>query len=327
MNLYDPGIRFILWLQSLGNWLAYPMQFFSFLGYEQFYLLIAPALYWCVNAELGLRFGLFLMVSANINGLAKLAFHGPRPYWVDQRVRALGIESSFGIPSGHAQNAVVVWSTLAGDLRRRWAWILVGLLIFFIGFSRLVLGVHFPHDVLAGWLIGAILIYVLIQLEPRVKAWISQSSLSIQILVTLIVSLAFILAGLMINSSWGSWTLPVEWVNNSHLARPEADPLDPTSFSEIVSNAGVFLGLAFGALLIRRKGGFSTIGLAWVKVARYFLGVAGVVVLWMGLGAVFPGGQDVLAFTLRFIRYALIGTWITYLAPLLFIRLKLATTA
>jgi len=61
-------------LQGLGTWLLTPMQFFSLLGTAPFYLFIAPALLWCLDAGLGLRIGLGLAVSASLNAILKLAF-------------------------------------------------------------------------------------------------------------------------------------------------------------------------------------------------------------------------------------------------------------
>jgi len=44
--LIENGIAFIIAFQSLaGSWLIAPMQFFSFLGNEEFFLLILPLIY------------------------------------------------------------------------------------------------------------------------------------------------------------------------------------------------------------------------------------------------------------------------------------------
>jgi hypothetical protein len=39
---------------------------------------------------------------------------------------------------------------------------------------------------------------------------------------------------------------------------------------------------------------------------------------------VLPVGDDVLAQSLRFVRYALVGLWVAYLAPWIFVKLRLA---
>lgn len=72
-------------------------------------------------------------------------------------------ESGFSFPSGHAANSLVVLGTVAwlvGLLTahrtaRATAWVAAGILTAAVGVSRVYLGVHYPSDVLAGWLLGA----------------------------------------------------------------------------------------------------------------------------------------------------------------------------
>jgi undecaprenyl-diphosphatase len=93
-----------------------------------------------------------------LNGVLKLGFNRPRPSIFVPSVNT--VSSSF--PSGHAMNATIVYMTvgyLAARLhKRKWArWLLIAsvfVVIVLICFSRLYLGVHYPSDVLAGFLIG-----------------------------------------------------------------------------------------------------------------------------------------------------------------------------
>jgi membrane-associated phospholipid phosphatase len=113
-------------IQGLGDWLIVPMKFFSFLGVEEFYLVALPFLYRCVDSGLGLRVGVMMLFSSGLNPILKIPFHGPRPYWVSTVIKPLWAETSFGMPSGHAQQAVAVWGFTAGSLRRTWAWVSAG---------------------------------------------------------------------------------------------------------------------------------------------------------------------------------------------------------
>src|SRR3972149_4161143 len=99
--------------QQLGG-LAAVMRAFAFLGQEEFFLFALPVVYWCVDAGTGGRLGGLLVLGNSVNVLLKLAFHLPRPYWLDSRVQALATETSYGLPSGHAQNAVSIWFFFAG---------------------------------------------------------------------------------------------------------------------------------------------------------------------------------------------------------------------
>lgn len=311
-----------VFLQSLGEWLKAPMQLFSFLGQEEFYLLVLPVLYWCVDAGLGLRVGLMLMVSGGFNALFKLAFHMPRPYWINRQVQAWGVESSFGLPSGHAMNAVAVWGTVAAFLRKGWGWVIAIVLMVLIGFSRLVLGVHFWIDVLTGWLAGTILLLMYLWLEKSALPWLREQKASYLILLGGALSMGIMIAGGVILLMNAGWQIPGEWIDNAILASGEAPtPLDSASF---ISTSGALLGLAVGAVWLREKGWFQAEGTLLEKILRYVIGAVGVFILWYGLGKVFPRTEDVSGIFLRYFRYALVGLWIAYGAPAVFWQLKIA---
>ena len=60
-----------------------------------------------------------LLISAGLNEWVKDLFKLPRPFWIDPKL-GLSVETSYGLPSGHAQNAVVLWGYLAAVGRGRW---------------------------------------------------------------------------------------------------------------------------------------------------------------------------------------------------------------
>jgi membrane-associated phospholipid phosphatase len=325
-GLYTSGLQIIAWIQALGAWLTPIMKLFTFLGNEQFYLLVAPAILWCIDATLGLRLGLFLMINGMVNAALKVAFHGPRPYWYTSQAKVLGAaENSFGAPSGHAQNSVVVWGTLADWIKTRAAWIIAILLMFLIGISRIYLAVHFPHDVLLGWIFGIVLLWVMLKLEKPVVRWLKQYKAGIQLMVIFLFSLFLILLVVLAQLTLNGWSLPVEWINNAHLAFADEPVINPLSFHNFLTSTGAFLGLAAGWIWISGLGGYTTRD-AWYKlVLRYLLGVVGVLILYVGLGSIFSDTETFISYAWRYIRYALIGFWISGFAPWIFIKLKLAS--
>jgi membrane-associated phospholipid phosphatase len=325
--ILDTGIILILYLQNIGDWLTPAMGVFTALGYQQFYVLFLLVIYWCVNASLGIRIGLLLFFSGAINHLFKVAFHGPRPYWYDPRVRPLSVETTFGVPSGHAQNAVVLWGVIASKLRMKWAWAGAITLIFFISLSRLYLGVHFPSDVLVGWFLGLGLLAAFVSWENRLAVWAKSQSRKKQVWLAFSGSLLMLLFGSLTRSLLGDWTIPEVWVEGAQLAAPEADPLAPLRFSELVAGAGAFLGLALGAVLVHSRGGFSAEGSLGLRLARLPLGLSVALLLFFGIEALLPESGPLLSPVLLYLHYGLAGFWIAGLAPLLFIRLGLAGRA
>jgi len=185
--LIQNGINWVVALQSLGSWLELPMQFFTFLGQENFFFLVLPLIYWSVDAQLGLRVALILVTSNYLNSIIKLLFATPRPYWVSSRVEPHSIEHSFGTPSGHAQNAAALWGIMAVGVNKRWAWITAIALALFIGFSRVYLGMHFVHDVIIGWLIGYAILFLFIKFWDPIETWLKTKTFAQQVMIAFII--------------------------------------------------------------------------------------------------------------------------------------------
>jgi membrane-associated phospholipid phosphatase len=321
--LWEVGVNLVIAVQSLGDWLAAPMRFFSFLGDEEFFLLILPALYWSVDAGLGLRVGVVLLLSGAVNDALKLSMYGPRPYWYSLDVRAWTAETSFGVPSGHAQIATSVWGMLAAYINRRWVWGVVVFIIFMIGISRLYMGVHFPHDVLLGWLVGALVLWGLLDAWQPVSVWVKEFSLWRQVALAFGFSMLLVLASTIPFLAAQNWEMPAAWMNNVVAAGIEELP-HPITLNGIMTISGTLFGLFAGLAWMNTRGGFSAEGTVSRRILRYALGILGIGIIWFGLGAVFPRGEEILAYILRFGRYALVGAWVSAGAPWLFIKLKLA---
>jgi len=319
--LIQSGIDFVVFIQGLGNWLEGPMRFFTFLGSAEFFFLAFPALYWSIDSALGLRVAYMLMANSALIDLSKLALAGPRPYWVSDRVMAFAGETSFGVPSGHAGRAVALWGTLATHLRKGWAWVTALVLIFFIGFSRIYLGVHFLHDVLLGWTLGALLLWLLTTQWGRLSAWLRGQSFCGQAGLALAVSLAYPLIAALIVQAHAGYELDPAWIPNILRAGPELP--EPLALGGVVSMGGLFFGFSLGLAWMEKQGGFRASGTLTKRVLRYVLGVLGVGILWFGLGQVLPHGEDLASQILRYLRYALTGAWVTGGAPWLFFRFSL----
>ena len=309
--------------QNLGSWLSTPMQWITFLGNEYFYILIMPVIYWCLDSSLGIRIGIMLLTSGIFNGTAKIFFKSPRPYWFSSQVKAYSSESSFGMPSGHAMNAMSVWGILAASIRKKSITIILAILIFLIGISRIFLGVHFTSDVLVGWLLGAILLFVFLRSEKKIIKWVDSLSFGRFVLIMFLITILVIAVNAFIIHANVDWQPSAVWLANAAALDPEGH-IDPLSLNGTITNAAVLFGFTAGAVWLNRKGSFKVGGSWWRIVVCFLIGIIGVLLLWAGLGEVFPDNADFLSYALRYLRYALTGVWIAAIAPLIFLKLGFA---
>jgi undecaprenyl-diphosphatase len=89
-----------------------------------------------------------------------------RPCYTLENVRLLipcGGKHSF--PSSHAANSMAVAITLAYFFRRYSAWLFA--VAFLVGYSRIVVGVHYPGDMLGGFVCGGLCAAVVLALYKK----------------------------------------------------------------------------------------------------------------------------------------------------------------
>ncbi len=315
--LFDIGIQLVQAIQTLSPMLDSIMKFLSFLGTIEFYLLVIPFIYWIVDSQLGFRLLLVLVGTDILGSAGKLLFHQPRPYWVGD-VRALSAESSYGIPSTHASNSLAVWGFLATTLRRNSLWVLSIALIFLIGLSRLYLGVHFPHDVLGGWLLGILAVYLYSRFEPGAVDWLRKQHTNKHIVLGFALSLLIILLGMLIRLVVAPYPDPPEWASYATNAR---------SLTHFFTLGGASFGAIAGFTLMWEHARFQVKGPALLQAGRYLLGIAGVLAIYLGLDilfSLFAADETIPGYILRYIRYAAVAFWALFGAPWAFIKVKLA---
>ena len=183
--------------------------------------------------------------------------------------------------------------------------------------SRVYLGVHDLEDVLAGILVGIIILlgYYLWNrtMSGRFANRILGQRLLVAVLVPMLLSIIYIAVLLILDEpdTNGPWA---DLYSTAERA----------SFENYAASASVLLGMGIGFVLEVSRVRFLVAGPVWKRIVRYLVGVAITLALYAGLGLLFPDEPFGLALSLRFIRFLLVAIWISYYAPWLFVRLHLA---
>ncbi|MCR4711704.1 MAG: phosphatase PAP2 family protein [Clostridia bacterium] len=159
-------------------------------GEEMLLIAILGFLYWCWDKQFGIFVGTSIVCGIVWNPLVKNLVLRRRPYFDLAGVKCLrAVDSSadiydisaqgYSFPSGHSTNSTIIYGALpryrrAERLRQnpralRFFTILAFVLPFLVGISRVLLGVHYPTDVLVGWAMGAGIMFLVSYLQQKVK--------------------------------------------------------------------------------------------------------------------------------------------------------------
>jgi membrane-associated phospholipid phosphatase len=292
---YQGGLELIRDIQKFASPpLTFFMKFVTSGVSEYAFFAVIMILVWVVNERKAFRLGLLVILSAWLNAVLKALFKQPRPFHLENSLGMIR-ESGYGLPSGHAQLILVFLVPLVlwlvktpGGSRPRNAFAVsaAALLVLLVSFSRLYLGVHFPQDILAGWVLGGLSLAVFLLLEKK------EISLSLRAAFGAAAALSLLMNAL----------LPRE-----------------------ISLAAMLFGFAAGYALMRSRLSFSAANAGPRSViVRLVTGFCGALILYAGLRLLFPGRASSWYGLFRFIRYAAVGFWVSFIAPWLFEKLPLA---
>jgi hypothetical protein len=118
--------------------------------------------------------------------------------------------------------------------------------------------------------------------------------------------------------------VPTEWLVGAASAAPGAEPIDPRDPLNIIAASGTLLGLSLGGVLLVNWGGFSAKGAAWRRLLRYLLGIISSGFLFFVLGSALEAANSVAGYAAYYLLFVFLGFWITYIAPRIFVWLRLA---
>jgi membrane-associated phospholipid phosphatase len=249
----------------------------TMLGSEEFYLLIIPILYWCVDRELGRRVGRLFLFSSFLNVWAKGLFHTFRPSKTAVRVIFAQSGGGFAFPSGHAQGAATFWGYLSFRFRRRWFSLLAVLLVALVGVSRLYLGVHWPVDVFGGATLG----FLVALLWQGAGRWWDEELAMVVWPIRAAGAVLFPLLLLLLDRS-------------------------PTA----VKLAGVLAGFSGSAVLAEEWLRVPKSERLGQQVLKVLFGLVGLFLLRAGLKTILPAGL-----VYDGVRYGVMGVWVGLLVP------------
>ncbi len=145
------------------------MQFISFIGMDGIIIasIFIPLFFFYKNKKHeAILFTVIISFGVLLNVVLKAATQRPRP-----DVEAIAVAQFSSFPSGHSMNSFIFFMAIAYfyyRLTRKKVssvllFILAAITILLVGISRIYLGVHYPSDVVAGFLAGLLwLLFVLV---------------------------------------------------------------------------------------------------------------------------------------------------------------------
>ena len=182
---FEWEMRLMEWLQAhigssgFGFWLLSNLSAF---GEELLLIVIMGFLYWGLNKEFGKYIGVNVLMANVWNPMIKNVVLRLRPYFVpgyniqplrpvDSSKDVMDVAAQgYSFPSGHSSNAVTMYGSLAAhEKKRKVLWILAVVLPLLVGFSRVFVGVHYPTDVLGGWVLGIVIVLLVPWLRKTIK--------------------------------------------------------------------------------------------------------------------------------------------------------------
>jgi len=308
-TLHEIELNWIVSLQGDGG-LKRVMEWCSYIGWEALPYGVA-FVYFCASRRAGGRLFVLFPLSMCLLVSMKMAFHLPRPYWLDSGVQALSASGNYGMPSGHVLATCVVWLFVAKLFNRAWAWPLAACVVLSVSISRMYLGVHFISDVVAAWGIAAILLWTSQWLEKPVAEWLKGMNLCWQFAAVLWATACLLAIGFGVQWAIAGIADPPEWSKFSRNAR---------GLGGLFNSAGEFFGAACGLILAARWARFEVSARWWKRGAALLYALAGAWLIRELADMLRRPQGETFGFSFDFLRGAVLNAWMVFAAPWILLR-------
>ena len=173
LSVFDKNISSFL-SNYISTNLKFMMQFLSLCAYTPVLIVMTVLIYFLFRhhekyCKYWLIIGINLIISDLVVEIFKIIFHRDRP-----DIMRLVEVSGYSFPSGHSMVGMSFYGLIfylffinLNNYKRYLSAILFSLLIFFIGVSRVYLGVHYASDVIAGFSAGLAWLVIYISFIKR----------------------------------------------------------------------------------------------------------------------------------------------------------------
>lgn len=307
----EDALRFII--ENRVEYITSFLQFFTFLGEDEGYILIITFIYMVYDKSLAVRLAAIVLATMAINHLLKMVIGNPRPFvkegtflqnWLISPDYAQELATEFSTPSGHAMSSFSFYAYLYHIFRNLYFRVIIVLVIIFIGISRPYLAVHFIEDIVLGWIMGLAIVALVIKYSKVIANLWKKLSLLKQMSFT-------------IGISFVSWTVTF-YINGGDIS---SQPLP------FVGHLGFILGVILGFNLEQKSLNFNpkskNVG---IKILRWIITIVMVMmplIILEETSNVYWSEPTYLSHTFHYVSYTLSGFLGMYVAPFLFLKLNL----
>ena len=235
-----------------------------------------------------------ILISALLMSVLKAIVRAPRPFQVLDKIKGKRISTATGysFPSGHTTISSSMYSAIAIAYKKKKISIACAILIILVALSRIYLGVHWPIDVFGGLVIGIPLSIILYPIFYRIAEDKDKKYRVSLFLAHFTFVSAFIMTLLL-----------------------RFNLIDTTAFSDLLKTAALASGAYYGFALEVKKLNYKTDGTIAKKLIRLISLALISLLIIASLKTLFGVNYYYIG---CFVRYSLVGIFLTYLFPLLF---------
>lgn len=274
-----------------------------YMGGITFFVFSLPIVYLFYSRKFGSLLAYALFSTGIVNGLLKFFFESPRPTGLSEKfieISSLVQEHSFGLPSGHSHVSILIWGLVFLEFKNLFLRIIASFFILLTPISRMYAGVHYPGDVIFGFLCGLVFLIlferykIFFQDFPNLS---KQDGVYLKIRSISLLTILLTLSPILLETSSN--------LSDAHLS----------SLSQVISASASLGGFIVANLLIKAR--FSHVSERVGLDAPFLVGallVVSVLIFYFGLGSL---SKKLLQdhSLLRYLRYFVLIFIITYLIP------------